>query len=173
MIRPRGGNFEYTDDEFSDMKQSLAVFLTMGADGFVFGILKDGFINTRRCGELVELAKDKPCTFHRAFDELVDMETGLRDVISCGFRAVLTSGGKSDAVSRVEKLKALVSRTRLDESVDIIVGGGVRASNITSVLETTTATWFHSSALLEPTENALVSLQEVIEMKKALAGTPP
>jgi copper homeostasis protein len=167
MIRPRGGDFEYTDDEFIDMKSILVQFLALGADGFVFGILKDGHVDKTRCKELVELAKGKPCTFHRAFDELIDMETALRDVNSCGFRAILTSGGKPDAVSGSNVLKKLIMQAEEEDiDLDIIVGGGVRASNAAILSQTTRSNWYHSSALSGKT--LVVSPKEVMDLKNIL-----
>ena len=69
MIRPRGGNFIYSNDEFEQMKMDILHFKKMNANGFVFGVLnEDGSINVNQNIELVELAKPMPCSFHRAFD---------------------------------------------------------------------------------------------------------
>ncbi|MET0944236.1 MAG: copper homeostasis protein CutC, partial [Flavobacterium sp.] len=93
IIRPRGGDFIYTDDEFVEMKQDIKQFKKLGVDGFVFGILKEnGNINKRRNKELVDLAHPLPCTFHRAFDVVKDVKKSLKDVIDCGFTTILTSG---------------------------------------------------------------------------------
>jgi copper homeostasis protein len=167
MIRPRGGDFEYTDDEFLVMKSTLTKFLVLGADGFVFGILKDGRVDRKRCKELVDLAGGKPCTFHRAFDELDDMEVGLRDVALCGMHAVLSSGGEPHALSGADVLKKLVLQAKNEDlGVDIIVGGGVRAANIASLSLSTRSTWYHSSALSD--ESTIVAQEEVMNMKKVL-----
>jgi copper homeostasis protein len=161
MIRPRGSNFEYSEEEFAQMEMDLGTFHGLGANGFVFGILKEGAVDVERCGHLVRLAEDRPCTFHRAFDELEDMDTGLKDVAKCGFQAVLTSAGKHDAIFGMDRLGELVGN---EVHVTVIVGGGVRASNIEILKAKTGAKWFHSSALVGG-EN-VASLVEVQAMRR-------
>ena len=86
MIRPRGGNFVYSNEEFEQMKHNVLNFKSLKVDGFVFGILdKNNKVDIERNIELVNLAKPLLCTFHRAFDEVADYEQALEDVISCGF----------------------------------------------------------------------------------------
>ena len=93
MIRPRGMDFIYDDDEFLQMKKDIESFA--GADGFVFGILRDGKVDEERCRVLVEKSEGRPCTFHRAFDEIPEsqMMAELEVLVRCGFKSVLTSGG--------------------------------------------------------------------------------
>jgi copper homeostasis protein len=93
MIRPRGGNFIYSNEEFQQMKDSILQIKKIGVNGFVFGILnEDETINIEQNTELINLAKPFSCTFHRAFDEVENYKTALEDVISCGFSTILTSG---------------------------------------------------------------------------------
>jgi copper homeostasis protein len=167
MIRPRGGGFEYNDDEFLIMKEAIHQFLSLGPDGFVFGILVNGQVDKRRCRELVQLAGGRPCTFHRAFDELADMEAGLEDVSACGFMAILTSGGKFDAAHETVQLARLIKRAA-KTNVHVIVGGGVRSSNIEQLIRATGAFWCHSSALVD-SDGITVSGEEVRLLKKALS----
>lgn len=149
MIRPRGGDFEYSEEEFTQMTEEVKMFLDMGADGFVFGILKCGRVDVQRCLQLVQLAHGKMCTFHRAFDELEDIEVELEAVSTCGFSAILTSGGKHDAIMGIDRLSSLVALCKLkDTNLEIIIGGGVRASNVEVLMEETGAQWFHTSASL-------------------------
>jgi copper homeostasis protein len=165
MVRPRGGNFEYTDAEFENMKKTLIRLRGLGADGFVFGILKDGKVDIKRCQELVKLADGHYCTFHRAFDELEDKQAGLEDVIRCGFSGILTSGGMHDAIHGTTMLRQLYDLSKGSE-IDIIVGGGVRSSNVTSLKTETGATWYHSSALTDETHFA--SEQEISSLLKVV-----
>jgi copper homeostasis protein len=150
MIRPRAGNFVYSATEFQEMKDDLVRFKALGlADGFVFGILDGkGRVDVQRCKELVELAGDKPCTFHRAFDQIADedMEGALGDVVGCGFNTLLTSGGEADAVKGWERSKELVERA--GGRIEIMPGGGVRSGNL-EVLRGTGAEWYHSSGIVE------------------------
>jgi copper homeostasis protein len=148
MIRPRGMDFVYDDDEFLQMKKGIERFAR--ADGFVFGILRDGKVDIERCRILVEKAEGKPCTFHRAFDEIPEsqMMAELEVLVSCGFKSVLTSGGRKNALEGRKILAELVEAAK--KRIDIIVGGGVRSSNLEMLRRETSAGWFHSSAIVEP-----------------------
>ncbi|KFY78457.1 hypothetical protein V499_02358 [Pseudogymnoascus sp. VKM F-103] len=102
MIRPRGGDFIYSNEEFTQMEEDIGRFREL-ADGFVFGILKDEegvtVVDKQRNSELVELARPLPCTFHRAVDATSDYHAAIREVAACGFKAVGTgdyAGGRSE-----------------------------------------------------------------------------
>ncbi|OOQ88663.1 putative copper homeostasis protein [Penicillium brasilianum] len=185
MIRPHSKDFCYDHDDFEDMKAALQLLNSLGADGFVFGILhqppdhrtadRHSWINIARNRELVKLADGKPCTFHRAFDRIPesDWDSALEDIVECGFAAILTSGGPSsvDAVDCMDGLADLVNRLSLDtqagrRALDVIVGGGVRPSNIGTLRVKTLATNFHSSGLSPSSE--IVSLSQVQDLKRAL-----
>ena len=155
MIRPRGGNFVYTESEFSTMKEQMSNLSDL-ADGFVFGVLTaEKRVDIERNAELVQLAGGKPCTFHRAFDELGEkMVEELETIRRCGFDAVLTSGGEHDAASGMETLAYLVKESRKRGSFSVMVGGGVRHSNIGQLMNATQAGWFHSSAIISGSECA-------------------
>jgi copper homeostasis protein len=155
MIRPRGGNFVYTESEFRTMKEQMTNLFDL-ADGFVFGVLTaENRVDVQRNVELVRLAGGKPCTFHRAFDELGDrMVEELETIRRCGFDAVLTSGGERDASSGMETLAHLVEESRKRDGFSVIVGGGVRHSNIGQLMHATKAAWFHSSAIIDDSEEA-------------------
>jgi copper homeostasis protein len=168
MIRPRGGDFEYDDNEFLLMKDAIKKFSSLGADGFVFGILMNGQIAKQKCRELVQLAGGRPCTFHRAFDELENLDVGLRDISACGFKAILTSGGKFDAVHGIVQVAKLV-KLAAETDVKIIVGGGVRNSNIERLIQGTEAHWYHSSAIVD-SDGITVSRDEIGQLKKALTS---
>src|SRR5580692_1236301 len=95
MIRPRGGDFCYSDDEFAAMKRDIAIAKQLRADGVALGILdQDGAVDTTRCRELLEYVRPLKATFHRAFDMSRDLEQSLEDIIALGFDRVLTSGGE-------------------------------------------------------------------------------
>lgn len=148
MIRPRGGDFVYSPPEFEQMKRDLQLFRDAGATGFVFGILdSEKSTDVLRSAELVRLAQPLPCTFHRAFDESVNLKKAVADAIACGFRTILTSGGATDAGSGVKTLESLVGIAR--EHITIMPGGGVRSSNIQMLMDGTKADWYHSSAITD------------------------
>ena len=151
MIRPRGGNFVYDSAEFSEMMKDILRFDRAGADGFVFGILdKKNEIDVKRNQFLVDTAEEKPCTFHRAFDRVVNAENALQQVIDCGFQTVLTSGFAANVDNGKEALKKLVAPCQ--NQLNILVGGGLRSSNIDEIREYTNAKYFHSSAITDGSE---------------------
>ncbi|MGZ5262918.1 MAG: copper homeostasis protein CutC [Kaistella sp.] len=148
MIRPNGGSFFYSDAEFIEMKSSIISFREAGADGFVFGILDaHDEIDEQKNAELLTLAGNKPCTFHRAFDRTADLEKSIEILIKLGFKSVLTSGGKSSAVEGKDMLKNLVAKYA--DKIEILIGGGVRSENIRELKKFTGGTSFHSSAILK------------------------
>ncbi|KAJ5297309.1 hypothetical protein PENANT_c005G00011 [Penicillium antarcticum] len=182
MIRPRAENFFYDEAEFESMKITLNSLKTSGADGFVFGILNqfphkacngtEHWIDVSRNKALVQLAEGHPCTFHRAFDVIPEAHwaTALADIKDCGFASLLTNGGPSGikAAECTDQLAKLVAWKQTSDHqaicpVKIIVGGGVRSSNIGMLLEATGASAFHSAALLD--SNGLASKDEVRKMK--------
>ena len=145
IIRPRGGDFLYTNEEFEIMKTDVQVCKDLGCDGVVFGILKDdATIDNKRCKILVQLAYPMSVTFHRAFDRVTDPSQALEDVIECGFERILTSGFHPTAMNGIDNLKKLLEVA--DERIIIMPGSGVRASNIGELAQVTAAVEFHSSA---------------------------
>ena len=165
MIRPRGGNFVYSDSEFEQMKSEIEAIKKLEVNGFVFGILKDdNTINIEQNLELVELAKSFPCTFHRAFDEILDYEKALENVISCGFSTLLTSGTFPNVMEGKYVLKQLVIQA--NNRIEIMPGGGLRSTNISALDEMVNINWFHSSAITDGSE--IASLEEIVQLKKKL-----
>ncbi|EXJ76680.1 uncharacterized protein A1O5_01188 [Cladophialophora psammophila CBS 110553] len=164
MVRPRGGDFEYSLQEFQEMRDTMTNFRST-ADGFVFGILKpDRTVDVTRTSELVKLAAPLPCTFHRAFDEAADLFQALEDIISCEIRTILTSGGASRAIQRCDVLAQLVKQA--GDRVVVMPGGGVRSTNIDELKEKTKALVYHSSALIAP--QRVANMAEAMQMKLIL-----
>lgn len=169
MIRPRGGNFVYSDAEFKQMKFDIRTIKSASAlgsmGGFVFGILDASCqVDVSRNSELVASAEPFPCTFHRAFDETKDLDKALEDVINCGFKTILTSGGAADAVSGADVLSGLVAKA--SGRITIMPGGGVRSSNIKFLKGKTKANWYHSSAVV----GNEMSAEEVSLLKQFTRG---
>ncbi|AZB02077.1 copper homeostasis protein CutC [Chryseobacterium joostei] len=162
MIRPRGGDFTYSDAEFEQMKTDLISLKSLNVDGFVFGILdEDDEVNREQNKILVELASPLPCTFHRAFDRAKGLDSSLEKVIECGFTTILTSGQKPNVSEGKENLKKLVELA--DGRLEILVGGGLRSSNIEDIRAYTKAEYFHSSAITDG--GAFANADEVVTLK--------
>lgn len=165
MIRPRGGNFVYSDAEFRQMKSEIQTLKKLNVDGFVFGILNDDkSVNIIQNTELVNLANPFPCTFHRAFDEAIDLNQSLEDIIQCGFRTILTSGQRPNVVEGMDQLSALVEKA--NSRITIMPGGGLRSSNVGEVRQKTKAGFYHSSAITD--ESRTASASEVSALKSSL-----
>jgi len=145
IIRPRGGDFLYSDEEFVIMQKDILWCKQNGCDGVVIGMLKeDGIVDRKRTAKLVELAYPMSVTFHRAFDRVLDPFQSLEDIIEIGCERILTSGKKPTAIEGSFLLKQLVEQS--DERIIIMPGSGVRANNILEIAKQTGAREFHSSA---------------------------
>jgi copper homeostasis protein len=145
IIRPRGGDFFYSEEEFEIMKQDILFCKEAGVDGVVFGILDAvGNVDIQRNIELLELARPMTATFHRAFDVTSDASKALEDIINIGFDTLLTSGGKLKATEGKQLIKELVEKA--SGRIDIMPGSGINKDNIVGMMEYTGATTFHLSA---------------------------
>ena len=145
MIRPRGGDFLFSDEDFRLMKNDIEVCKQFNCDGIVTGILtKDGKVDKKRSKELIEVAYPMEATFHRAFDRVKDPFESLEDVIELGFERILTSGLQPKATDGAQLLSQLIKQS--DGRISIMPGSGITSQNIISIAETTGATEFHSSA---------------------------
>jgi copper homeostasis protein len=134
MIRPRGGDFCYTEDEFGIMRRDIEAAKKLGADGVVFGILDaDGNVDTQRSRKLVELARPLGVTFHRAFDMSVDLFRSLEDVCATGANRILTSGGQPTALQGLQSIAELVKAAK--GRIAIMPGSGIRAENVRCIVE--------------------------------------
>lgn len=128
MIRPRGGDFLYTGEEFELMKADIAHARKAGAAGVVFGILRsDGSIDRDRCLELVRLAAPMDVAFHRAFDMTSDPFFALEEIIEIGCHILLTSGHRQTAEDGLELIRELVKRA--GNRIEVMAGSGVNATN--------------------------------------------
>lgn len=145
MIRPRGGDFCYSDDEFEVMRADLAMAKELGADMAVFGLLNpDGSIDTARTAELIALARPLPVTFHRAFDMAADPLAALKTLIDLGVDRVLTSGQERSAAEGLDLIAQLVREA--GDRIVVMPGGGVTERNLKKILDQTGAREIHGSA---------------------------
>lgn len=144
IIRPRGGDFLYDDDEFAIMQKDVLVCKELGCEGVVTGLLNaDGSVDKKRTAQLVALAYPMGVTFHRAFDRAANPFEALAVIIETGCERILTSGQRPKAADAIPLLDELVRNA--GEHIIIMPGSGVRASNIALLAEKTGATEFHSS----------------------------
>ena len=145
IIRPRGGDFLYSDEEYDTMLKEVAWCKELGCNGVVIGILKsDGTIDKKRAARLVDLAYPLGVTFHRAFDWAANPFEAMEDIISIGCERILTSGQRPAAVEGATLINELVRQA--DDRIVIMPGSGVRSENILHLLEKTDANEFHTSA---------------------------
>jgi copper homeostasis protein len=145
IIRPRGGDFIFSDDEFEIMKEDVAISKELGCQGIVIGILrKDGNIDSERCAQLIDIAGGLEITFHRAFDRCSDLERGLEDIIQLGCHRVLTSGAKEYAFDGLAVLKSLVIQA--GSRISIMPGSGINEQNLAQIAHETAAIEFHTTA---------------------------
>lgn len=204
MVRPRGRparvpgrsqepDFIYSADELVTMRETIKALKSSGqlrherGDGVVFGLLKkrkDGSgveIDVEGNAELVRLAEPLKCVFHRAFDDVVGSnasyaddgwEGALEAIISCGFVGILTSGGPGDAVDNAAQLERIVERAA--GRVEIIVGGGVRSSNIDELAAQLSwkdlTVWFHSSCLKTDGQGTRLDAEGAAELVRKLGA---
>ncbi len=151
MIRPRGGDFLYSDAEFEAMREDIRLCKQLGAPGIVLGLLlADGTVDRVRTTLLVEEAYPMDVTFHRAFDQTADPLQALEDIIACGCTRILTSGQQSRAEEGIALIRSLVESAA--DRIIIMPGSGIRSANLPLLIQGTGATEFHSSAgiLVEP-----------------------
>jgi copper homeostasis protein len=133
LIRPRSGDFCFSHDEFDVMRLQIEQAKAAGASGIAVGVLlKDGRVDVERTRELVELARPMGVTFHRAFDEVPQLQEGLENVIETGADGLLTSGGEADVLSGAKLIGAL--KGQAGERIKIIAGGGLRLDNLVEVV---------------------------------------
>ncbi|CAL9687903.1 unnamed protein product [Knipowitschia caucasica] len=145
MIRPRGGDFLYSDFEVEVMKKDIELMKHNGADGLVMGALtEDGRVDSELCLELLVAARPLPVTFHRAFDMVNDPIIALETVVSLGFQRVLTSGCDSSALEGLPLIKRLMDQAK--GRISIMPGGGITERNLQRILEGSGAQEFHCSA---------------------------
>ena len=134
MVRPRGGDFCYSDTEFQMMKSEILWFKHNGANGIALGLLNpDGTVDKKRTSTLVEIARPLPVTFHRAFDMSVDYCKSLEDIIDTGCSRVLSSGGAINVDLGFDTLAHLLKQA--GNRVELIPGSGVNINNVKKFID--------------------------------------
>ena len=129
MIRPRHGDFLYSDLEFEIMKKDIEFCKTVGVEAVVFGLLTpDGQIDCQRTMRLVESTGNMQVCFHRAVDLSRDYFEAIEQIINCGCTRILTSGGANKAVEGFENIRK--AQELYGNKIEIMVGSGINAENV-------------------------------------------
>jgi copper homeostasis protein len=136
MIRPRGGDFCYSQDEFATMLEDIEIVKRLGANGIAVGIVTpEGTVDFERLSKLISASRPLSVTFHRAFDVCRDLPKALEELIACGVDRVLTSGGEPTAWQGVETLAHLM---RIAEGrIPIIAAGSIKPENAQEIVQRT------------------------------------
>ena len=144
MIRPRGGDFVYTNHELDVMQRDIVEAKSRMVDGVMLGVLTHrSCVDIERTRNLIETARPLQVTFHRAFDNCQELDRALEDVVSSGADRILTAGGERDAVTGMSKLFHL--QKLANGRIAIMAGGGIQVSNVRSVALKTGIREFHTS----------------------------
>ena len=166
MVRPRGGDFCYSDAEFLVMQEDLAAAKDAGADGVVFGLLSpDGTVDTARTKHLLELARPLPVTFHRAFDMTRDPFAALEQLAALRVARLLTSGQEPTALEGVDLIAELVRRA--GRRLVVMPGGGITERNVGRIVSATGVTEVHFGCAV-PAEGRMVFRNPRVFMGGAL-----
>ena len=143
IIRPRAGDFCYSDQEFEIMVRDINLAKNAGANGVALGILdSSGHVDISRTRTMVEIAKPLSVTFHRAFDFSADLQASLEAVCQTGAERILTSGGEQESSLGVENIGKLVQRA--EHRIKIMAGGGINAKNVAQILQRTRVNEIHA-----------------------------
>lgn len=155
IIRPRGGNFYYTNSEIEEMKHNIQLCKELGVDGVVIGLLNtDGSIDLATTKMLVDLARPMKVTFHRAFDRCKNPLLALEQLIELGVERILTSGQMPKALDGIDLIAALIQQA--GDRIIIMPGSGVNPTNAAEFLKVG-ATEIHFTAhRYEPAEGCFL-----------------
>ncbi len=144
LIRPRFGDFLYSNYEYSIMCQEVAAFKKAGAQGVVIGMLnQDGTLDKERMKGLVREAADMSVVLHRAFDMSCNLQETMREAIQLGVRTILTSGGEETASQGLEMLRELI--VAANGEIEIMAGAGINSERITKLYKLAGVRTFHMS----------------------------
>jgi len=145
MIRPRGGDFAYRPEEIFAMSADIELARDLGADAVVFGcLLPDGALDLSAIETLLDACDGFPAVFHRAFDVCNDLPAALEILAELGFERILTSGGAPSVIEALDPIAALVQQAA--GRLDILPGGGIKASQVAEIVRRTGVNQIHLSA---------------------------
>jgi copper homeostasis protein len=145
LIRPRAGDFVYSDDELEIMKRDIAVAKELGVDGFALGVLTaDGEVDVQKMAELIAVATPLRVVFHRGFDAVRDQDEGLELLVSLQVNGLLTSGGARTAAQGAPTIRHMVERA--DRRIRVIAAGGITRENVRALVAQTGVSAVHGRA---------------------------
>ena len=160
MIRPRGGDFTYSEDEVSHMTKDVELIRSRQPAGIVTGVVaSSGELHSPHLLRLLAAADGLTVTFHRAFDTLVHPHAALEDLVDLHVARVLTAGGGESAVADAAKIAALVKQAR--DRIAIVASGGVRAPNVRELIERTGVREVHARFVDEQHMRSLVEAAQL------------
>lgn len=147
LIRPRGGDFCYTDEEFDTILSDIAFCREHGIPGVVIGFLNEDLsVDVDKCRRALKEAGTMQVTFHRAFDRCKDWQVALEQIIDCGFHRILTSGQQPTAPQGADTLAAIVKQAQ--GRITILAGSGVGSDNVAELIHRTQVNEVHASCKL-------------------------
>ena len=162
LIRPRFGDFLYTDYEANVICCEIKMFQKAGAEGVVIGSLnKDGSLNVEHMKRFIDSAKDMSITLHRAFDMCADPFATLKQARELGVNTILTSGQAPSSLEGIDLYEKLIEKA--NGEISILAGGGIKASTIEKLLKQTSLTAFHMSGKIV-VESSMVFRNPAVSM---------
>ncbi|MFC0180557.1 copper homeostasis protein CutC [Thorsellia kenyensis] len=151
LIRPRAGDFFYTDDEFEVMRNDIKISREIGATGVVFGALTNNKLLDMRIQLLIDEADGLEKTFHKAFDEVEDKQQLLEQLIALKFHRILSSGSKSSFFDGLENLKILLKRA--EQRIKLVACGGITEHNLEYAINNLETNEFHGKLIVGKLNN--------------------
>lgn len=147
IIRPRGGHFLYSDEEFEIMLEDIKICKDLKVNGIVFGILNsENKIDIEKTKQIVAVAQGLQRTFHMAFDLIEDKKAAIDILVELKIDRILSKGGEKSALNNLECLKELINYA--GDRIIIIPGGGVNKDNLAHVIMKTGAKEVHGSKIV-------------------------
>lgn len=169
LIRPRPGNFIYSDRELAKMIDDITFCKQVSCEGVVVGTLNnDGSINKKQCEKMIEAADGMHITFHRAFDSGNNLKKNLKDVIACGFDTLLTAGQSEDVEGGFSNLEELVRLAK--NRINILAGSGVNVTNIDPLYKIGIRHFHLSGSKITISGDRETSTEIIREVVKELTG---
>lgn len=163
LIRPRFGDFLYTEPEMEEMCEEIKMFRDLGANGVVIGTLTaDGALDQEKMRRLMDCAGGIDVTLHRAFDMTRDPMDALEAAIALGCKTILTSGQEKDAAAGKDTLKAVYAQAA--GRIDIMAGCGVKKWNIQEIHDHTGIIVFHTTGRKDPLDSGMVYRKSTVFM---------
>lgn len=169
LIRPRAGDFVYSDLELEEMIQDIEFCKEIGCDGVVIGALNsDGTVNFKQTKAMVNAAQPMQVTFHKAFDKTTKPFDALEQIISLGIQRILTSGQADNVTQGINLLKELVNRA--DGRISIMAGGGLHAGNVLQFYPIGIREFHSSGRNKKNQDNTLTDSRKIEEILENLDG---